>query len=99
VLTILGSSKRLTSKIANKISPPRPIAPPAAGHARSDSELAESAIMVGQSSDSSEAGDDYVNGEVVRRGVERHKLNETVKLGFYGVAFVFSIIGIWGDGA
>jgi hypothetical protein len=55
--------------------------------------------MVGQSSDSSEAGDDYINGEVVRRGVERHQLNETVKLGFYGVAFLFSVIGIWGDGA
>lgn len=66
---------------------------------RSDSELAESAIMVGQSSDSSEAGDDYVNGEVVRRAVERHQVNETVKLGFYGVAFIFSVIGIWGDGA
>lgn len=98
VLTLLGSSQRLTTKIANRISPPRPITP-AATHGRTDSELAESAVMVGQSSDSSDAGDDYVNGEVVRRGVERNALNQTVRFGFWGVAFIFSVIGIWGDGA
>jgi len=100
VLTLVGSSQRVTSRIANRISPPQPISQPPS-QAKSDADIAESAVMVGQSSDSSssDAGDDYVNGEIVRRAVERDSLNESVRFGFWGLAFVFSVIGIWGDGA
>jgi len=40
-----------------------------------------------------------VNGEVVRKAVERQQVVEKVRAGFWGLGFVFSVIGIWGDGA
>jgi autophagy-related protein 33 len=59
--------------------------------------------MVGQGSSSSTSGgeeeDVDVNGEVVRKAVERQQVVESIKTGFWGLGFVLSVIGIWGDGA
>jgi autophagy-related protein 33 len=59
--------------------------------------------MVGQGSSSSTSGGEEeevdVNGEVVRKAVERQQVVENVKAGFWGLGFVLSVIGIWGDGA
>jgi autophagy-related protein 33 len=59
--------------------------------------------MVGQGSSSSTSGGEEeevdVNGEVVRKAVERQQVVESVKAGFWGLGFVLSVIGIWGDGA
>lgn len=87
----------MVERIATRIAPPTPI------HERisrqDTSELAESAVMVGQSSGSSEASDEEdINGEVVRKAVERNQLTETIRAGLYGTGFLLSVIGIWGDG-
>ena len=71
-------------------------------------EMEESGVMVGQGScgvssvshaseeeeDEDETG---VNGEVVRRGVERAQVVESVRAGIWGFGFLMSIVGIWGD--
>lgn len=66
-------------------------------------EVDESAVLVGDgngsSSGKSENGDEDVNGEVVRRGVERGRAVEAMRTGIWGLGFVMSVIGIWGDGA
>jgi autophagy-related protein 33 len=59
--------------------------------------MGESAVMVGQSSSSEDEED--VNGEVVRKGVERNQLAETIRTSLWGFGFLLSVIGIWGDGA
>jgi len=67
-------------------------------------EVDESAVLVGdggaESSGKSESGDDEaVNGEVVRRGVERARAVEAVRTGIWGLGFAMGVVGIWGDGA
>lgn len=67
-------------------------------------EVDESAVLVGDgngsSSGKSESGDEEaVNGEVVRRSVERGRAVEAVRTGVWGLGFVMGVIGIWGDGA
>jgi hypothetical protein len=50
----------------------------------------------------SESGDEDVsgvNGEVVRRGVEKGRQVEAVKAGIFGVGFFMAVVGVWGDGA
>ena len=72
-----------------------------------DDEIGESAVLVGDgngssSSAKSENGEDdgeAVNGEVVRRGVERGRVVEAFRAGLWGFGFVMGIVGIWGDGA
>jgi autophagy-related protein 33 len=59
--------------------------------------MAESAVMVGQSSSSEDEED--VNGEVVRKAVEKQQLAESIRTGFWGLGFLLSVIGLWGDGA
>jgi autophagy-related protein 33 len=53
--------------------------------------------MVGQSSSSEDEED--INGEVVRRAVEKSQVVEQVKTGLWGLGFVMGVVGIWGDGA
>jgi hypothetical protein len=70
-------------------------------------EIDESAVLVSDgngssSSGRSETGDDVesgVNGEMVRRGVERGRAVEAFRTGFWGLGFVMGVVGIWGDGA
>ena len=65
-------------------------------------EVDESAVLVdggGSSSGKSESGDEEVNGEVVRRGVERARAVEAVRTGIWGLGFAMLVVGIWGDGA
>lgn len=68
-------------------------------------EIDESAVLVsdgnGSSSGKSESGDEMesVNGEMVRRGVERGRAVEAFRTGFWGLGFVMGVVGIWGDGA
>lgn len=63
--------------------------------------LEESGVIVGgggaSGSDSGE--EELVNGEVVRRGVERGRVVEAVRTGIWGLAFTMSVVGLWGDGA
>jgi autophagy-related protein 33 len=60
--------------------------------------MEESGIIVGASS--SESGDEEaVNGEIVRRGVERGRKVEAVRTGIWGLAFTLGVVGLWGDGA
>jgi hypothetical protein len=47
----------------------------------------------------SEADDEDINGEVVRKSVEKQQTEESIKTGIWGLAFVFGVVGIWGDGA
>lgn len=68
-------------------------------------ELDESAVMVTPpttASQGSESGDEpeiNVNGEVVRRGVERGRAIEAARAGIFGVGFFMAVVGIWGDGS
>ena len=68
-------------------------------------ELDESAVMVTPpttASGGSESGDDeaaHVNGEVVRRGVERGRAVEAARAGIFGLGFFMAVVGVWGDGA
>jgi autophagy-related protein 33 len=72
-----------------------------------DDEIGESAVLIGDgngsgSSVKSESGEDdteAMNGEVVRRGVERGQAVEAFRTGFWGLGFMMGIVGIWGDGA
>jgi autophagy-related protein 33 len=75
---------------------------------RSDEHLGESGVIVGKrgtssasatASNSSEVDEEEINGEVVRKAVEKQQNEEKVKSGLWGLAFVFGVIGIWGDGA
>lgn len=60
--------------------------------------MEESGVIVGSSSDSGDE-QEAVNGEIVRRGVERGRKVETVRTGIWGLAFTLGVIGLWGDGA
>jgi len=66
-------------------------------------EVDESAVLIGDGGGSvsgkSESGDEEVNGEVVRRGVERARAVEALRTGIWGVGFAMLVVGIWGDGA
>jgi autophagy-related protein 33 len=61
--------------------------------------MEESGVIVGVSSSSESGDEDLVNGEVVRRGVERGRKVEAVRTGIWGLAFTLGVIGLWGDGA
>jgi autophagy-related protein 33 len=61
-------------------------------------QLAESAVMVSGASDSEEDRES-VNGEVVRRALERGKAVESVRASIWGLAFAMGVVGLWGDGA
>jgi len=58
-------------------------------------------IVTPPASGSSDSGDDgdVINGEVVRRGVERGRLVESARTGIWGLAFFMGVVGLWGDGA
>lgn len=45
-----------------------------------------------------EEGAGAVNGEMVRRSVERFRVAQAVRAGVAGVGFLMSVVGIWGDG-
>lgn len=62
--------------------------------------MEESGIIIG-SNGSSEDGEEQeaVNGEIVRRGVERGRKVEAVRTGIWGFAFMLGVVGIWGEGA
>ncbi|QDS74730.1 hypothetical protein FKW77_000890 [Venturia effusa] len=62
--------------------------------------MEESGVIVG-SNGSSESGEEQetVNGEIVRRGVERGRKVEAVRTGIWGLAFLLGVVGIWGEGA
>jgi autophagy-related protein 33 len=59
--------------------------------------MEESGVIVGSSSDSGD--EEAVNGELVRRGVERGRNVEAVRTGIWGLAFTLGVLGLWGDGA
>jgi autophagy-related protein 33 len=59
--------------------------------------MEESGVIVGSSSESGD--EEAVNGEIVRRGVERGRKVEAVRTGIWGLAFTLGVIGLWGDGA
>jgi len=61
--------------------------------------LEDSTVIVGGSNGSESGDEDLVNGEMVRRGVERGQLVEGVRTGIWGLAFTMSVVGLWGDGA
>lgn len=61
--------------------------------------MEESGVIVGGSNGSESGDDEMVNGEMVRRGVERGRLVEGVRAGIWGLAFTMSVVGLWGDGA
>ncbi|KIW02052.1 uncharacterized protein PV09_06553 [Verruconis gallopava] len=70
--------------------------------ARGRIEMEESGVIVTPpASGSSESGDEdaSVNGEVVRRGVERGRVVEAARAGVFGLSFVMAVVGLWGDGA
>jgi autophagy-related protein 33 len=75
---------------------------------RSDEHLSESGVIVGKrgtsttsatASNSSEVDEEEINGEVVRKAVEKQQTEEKVKSSLWGLAFVFGVLGLWGDGA
>jgi autophagy-related protein 33 len=43
--------------------------------------------------------EEEINGEEVRERIEVFRLGQTVRSVVAGIAFVMSILGIWGDGA
>jgi len=47
---------------------------------------------------STEEGEGALNGEMVRRSVERFRVAQAVRAGVAGVGFLMSVVGIWGDG-
>jgi len=47
----------------------------------------------------SDDGEEDVNGEEVRSEMESFKANQTIRFYMSGLAFIMSIVGIWGDGA
>ena len=49
--------------------------------------------------DLKEAQSMRLNGEEVRLSMEGWKYRETVRSGITGLAFLISVVGIWGDGA
>lgn len=53
--------------------------------------------MVGQTSGSETGDEDDVNGESVRKEVEKGQAREKVRLGLFGFGFTLGIVGIWGD--
>jgi autophagy-related protein 33 len=62
--------------------------------------LEESGVIVGGGTSGSDSGEEeLVNGEMVRRGVERGRVVEAVRTGIWGLAFTLSVVGLWGDGA
>jgi len=61
--------------------------------------MEESGVIVGASSSSDSGDEDIVNGEVVRKGVERGRMAESVRAGIWGLAFTMGVVGLWGDGA
>ncbi|KAF2675475.1 hypothetical protein BT63DRAFT_450463 [Microthyrium microscopicum] len=91
----LGASTRVVDNAARKLYP--------AAFSTTDTksraeELAESAVLVGQGSSSSENEEEEdVNGEVVRREVEKAQAQEKIRFGVWGFGFVVGVIGIWGD--
>lgn len=72
-----------------------------------DQEMAESAVLVGAGSSSSAGSESdgiaaeqaRINGEVVRRTLERGMAVEWGRTVLSGVAFAMAVIGLWGDGA
>jgi len=61
--------------------------------------MEESGVIVGASTSSESGDDEAINGEVVRKGVERERKVEGVKAGIYGLAFTMGVVGLWGDGS
>lgn len=43
-------------------------------------------------------GEGAVNGEMVRRSMERFRVAQAVRAGVAGCGFLMSVVGIWGDG-
>jgi autophagy-related protein 33 len=65
-------------------------------------EMEESGVIVTPPASGSESGDDdaaVINGEVVRRGVERGRVVEATRTGIFGLSFLMAVVGLWGDGA
>jgi hypothetical protein len=66
-------------------------------------EMEESGVIVTPpaTASGSESGEEegVVNGEVVRRGVERGRVVEAARTGIYGLSFFMAVVGLWGDGA
>lgn len=60
--------------------------------------MEESGVIVGGSSDSGDE-QEAINGEIVRRGVERGRKVEAARTGIWGIAFTMGVVGLWGDGA
>lgn len=68
--------------------------------------MEESGVMVTPpttASDKSDSGDEQemggVNGEVVRRGVEKGRTVEAARAGIFGLGFFMAVVGLYGDGA
>ena len=57
--------------------------------------LGDSEGMVSEEEDDVDA----VNGEIVRGEMERFRFEQVLRMGFAGVGFAMSVVGIWGDGA
>ncbi|KAI5811293.1 hypothetical protein DFH27DRAFT_620349 [Peziza echinospora] len=50
-------------------------------------------VVVGE-----EGGEEVVNGEAVRGGLERYRVGGLVRAGVVGVGFLVGVVGNWGDG-
>jgi autophagy-related protein 33 len=92
----LGATPKVVDRIAARISGPSRT-PSSTERSPRAEELSESGVMVGQSSSSDDEED--INGEVVRRSVEKSQVVEQVKTGLWGLGFMMGVVGIWGDGA
>jgi autophagy-related protein 33 len=92
----LGAAPRVVEKISARIASTTRQSGPTERASRLG-ELDESGVIVGQSSGSED--EDDVNGEVVRRAVQKSQLLERVKTGFWGLGFLMGVVGLWGDGA
>jgi autophagy-related protein 33 len=94
----LGAAPKVVEKISARIASTTGTRQSVyADRAARPGELDESGVIVGQSSGSED--EDDVNGEVVRRAVEKSQLLERVKTGFWGLGFLMGVVGIWGDSA
>jgi autophagy-related protein 33 len=93
----LGATPKVVDRIAARVSGSSRSHSSSERSLKAEEQLSESGVMVGQSSSSEDEED--INGEVVRRAVEKSQVVEQVKTGLWGLGFVMGVVGIWGDGA
>ncbi|KAF1986650.1 hypothetical protein K402DRAFT_393722 [Aulographum hederae CBS 113979] len=63
----------------------------------SASRISDDGVMVGESEEEPESGEEDVNGEEVREKVEKMQVREWWRAGVSGLAFAMGVVGVWGD--